>query len=271
MKRDLTLFDPEPYTTGPTADPKGPPAPTDPASQRLMKRDANRSNWGRSTALRHLDSSHMEQVYEAEQGYDDWPEGEEPKPPTRIGDPGEFSTSAMGMRHEPTIVYGGVPPEVSYHGSSRRTWRQEAQVREVPIVRADLPPGELSGTRTLQADVSSRRMGEILNDRAGTTQTPRIDPRVAREYPRAYNDKRDPDDPILIDGNHRVASAIAEGQMFQPMMVANPSSRPKFKIGAKRIEAARRNALMNPNRNLSNEEDWMERIDDVAARLDGLY
>lgn len=133
-----------------------------------------------------------------------------------------------------------VPTEVSFHGSSPSSWRRFARPEEVPIV----------GIKTEQPTVSVRRMEQARRD-PSTRSSPRW-PKGLEERPRVY---RDPEGSHhVVDGNHRIASSIANGQMIHPAYVLEEKDFPDVMAHTKKRRWNAEMAVGNPNRHPESDE-----------------
>jgi hypothetical protein len=125
------------------------------------------------------------------------------------------------------------PPQwATYHGSSPSARLKHSQVREVPIQSAEGPT-----IRTHQPTVSAQRLHEQI-EHPETTSNPRLG---HTELPYAYHDPF-VGEHIVVDGTHRVAKAVAQNQMFQPMRVFDDRSRDAMTAHTKRMDYYRASA-----------------------------
>lgn len=153
---------------------------------------------------------------------------------------GPINVNDLGMEWEPSWGGGGIPDSLSFHGAAQSSWRKFATKEEVPIV----------GIKTPQTTVSARRMEEARTDPT-TRSSPRFPPGM-EEFPKVY---RDPSGGHhVVDGNHRISSAIANGQMLHPAHVLTDADIPNVKAHTKKIRGLKTAAEWNPNRNPDAEE-----------------
>ena len=190
------------------------PAPTDPARDRRVA--------DRAAAHARLDTYSMRADDESWADHPDPGEGHYGLPQMGLVD-----VSDLGIGHRE-------PPQwAAFHGNSPSARLKHSEVREVPIQDANGPT-----INTHQPVVSAQRLQQQIKH-PETTSNPRLG---HTELPYAYHDPF-LDEHTVIDGTHRVAKAVAENQMFQPMRVYGDAQRDAIMAHTKRMDYLRGQAM----------------------------
>jgi hypothetical protein len=132
-----------------------------------------------------------------------------------------LSTSRFGLQHS---TEGDVPRWANFRESSKYGWRQHGRVQEVPVI----------GAHTPQEAVGPARFEQARSDPA-TRAHPRFQG-MAGDMPRVFHKETEQGDEYhIVDGNHRITSAISQGQMLQPARVVGYPQREGMRAAQERL------------------------------------
>jgi hypothetical protein len=255
------LFDPKPFTQ---AAPRGAPSERSRAVNRLtsvaIERFPNEPPAGmrgsvperEALALRYQKQrdgrerwQSMTRRYQDQVWWDDKSDAPgPPHPTTGLPSYGPLKTDEhLGME---VLKTGDLPRGVSFHQSERSARIKNSTIEEVPLWN-NVTQQHIA---TVQGDVSSQRVHEIL-DNPSTASSQRV-PRPHPELPHVYSgqgfgggDQPFVRDDVVVDGNHRTASHILQGQLFMQSHVIRDRDLPGLRADSKRIKGAKRRAEIN--------------------------
>ena len=190
----------------------------------------------------------------------------EPAEMSRHGIPayGEAPTEALTSGRIEEYWRGGAPTAATFGGSTISA-RNQGDVVEIPIQSASEGFPVLG---TTQSRVSTQRVNQMLDD-PGVRSTSRIPSSLHRDLPVVWQDVPDvaakekhgaeTSPAQIIDGNHRMTSAVLEGQLFQQVRQITPDNIDRVQAQTDKVRSASASASGNPNRNPYAMWDGVER------------
>lgn len=150
----------------------------------------------------------------------------------RAEDPNQWLNQKMPYTGLASGRHSPVPDHMTYHGSSKNSWRKHSATEFVPLNQP---------IHSVQSEVSVDRVHQLMDDREGTSDS-RSARGLQRELPRLYRHR---DDSLhIIDGNHRITADMLSGRLFTEARVADHSASPQFDRTNKVMQKHKDNAQM---------------------------
>ncbi len=156
-----------------------------------------------------------------------------------------------------TAEFGVVRPErgrqiphwASFHGSAAGARKVSGSVQEVPMVMGNKTGPQVYSPQTR---VTKARFEEART-KPETRQSPRFFGRGLEDLPHVF--RHENGNVGIIDGNHRVTSSIANGQMIHQVRVFTHENEQKVKGETKRITDAEGEAATKAERRWAKSKD----------------